>query len=230
LRRLDVPRPMAEATDREAARPGPEPQRIEGMKATMSRLLRVLLCAAIAALVHEAVHAADAHATYSDPATMGAVQRAALVGASRPPLLAGVVDLSFAEFFRRPVGPYGLEPSAKLLALDGKRVRIEGYVVEEEAPTPGLFILSPFPVSLSDVEDGPADDLPGCVVFVHLQGADAQASVQHQSAPLLLVGTLQVGNRVEANDRVSAVRMLLDAPAPRNVGEPPRKNAGAAGE
>ena len=196
----------------------------------MSRLLRVLLCAAIAALVHEAVHAADAHATSSDTATMEAAQRAVLVGTIQPPLPADAVELSFDEFFRRPVGPYGLEPSAKLRALDGKRVRIKGYVVEEEAPTPGLFILSPFPVSLSDVEDGPADDLPGSVVFVHLQGADARASVQHQSAPLLLVGTLQVGNRVEENDRVSAVRMLLDAPGPRNVAGQHHKDSGAAGE
>jgi hypothetical protein len=124
-----------------------------------------------------------------------------------------VSEIKFRDFFVMPVGPYGLEPTEKLLSQDGKRVRIAGFIAAEEVPTPGLFILSPIPVSLSDVEDGPADDLPPTVVYVHLSGTDSQAVVRHQASPLLLTGTLSVGNRVEPNGRVSAVRLTLDAPA-----------------
>lgn len=129
----------------------------------------------------------------------------------------GPIAIAFAEMFKRPVGPYGLEPSARLQALAGQRVQMVGYVVREEARTPGLFILSTLPISLSDVEDGPADDLPPAVVFVHLQGEDADAVVRDQREPIGVVGVLEIGNRVEANDRVSFVRILLD---PRSVAAP----------
>ena len=46
---------------------------------------------------------------------------------------AGVVDLKFQELFKLPVGERGLEPSEKLVALDGKRVRIVGYMVQQPA-------------------------------------------------------------------------------------------------
>ena len=55
---------------------------------------------------------------------------------------AGVAILKFGEFFQMPVGPLGLEPSEKLLALNGKRIRLVGYMVREENPVRPLPVLA----------------------------------------------------------------------------------------
>src|SRR2546427_13184992 len=38
-----------------------------------------------------------------------------------PPLPDGVIELRFNEFFRRPIGPRGVEFTAKIRELDGQR-------------------------------------------------------------------------------------------------------------
>jgi hypothetical protein len=131
-----------------------------------------------------------------------------------PPAPAGVEDLMFEDFFSTPVGPRGLEPTQRLLALDGKRVRVLGYVVAEENPTPGLFLLTPVPTALADVSDGPADYLPPATLFVHLSPSDAGKVLSDQPGLLMVVGTLEVGNRDEAIGRVSFTRLRLDQPMP----------------
>ena len=52
--------------------------------------------------------------------------------------------LAFRDFFER--GTSALEPSAKLLALDGKRVRIVGFMAQMEEPPRGAFYLCSRPV------------------------------------------------------------------------------------
>jgi hypothetical protein len=123
-----------------------------------------------------------------------------------------VAELKFREFFRMPVGPRGLEPSERLLALDGKKVRIVGFMVQQELPAPGRFILAPMPIQMSDDEDGLADDLPPNVVFVHYQ-APGDAPLPFLPGLLQFTGTLEVGALDEGDGRVSTVRLRLDAPA-----------------
>jgi len=53
-----------------------------------------------------------------------------------------------------PVGPRGLEPTDKLLRLRDQRVRVQGYMVREEEPLPGLFLLTSMPVALAELADG----------------------------------------------------------------------------
>lgn len=118
---------------------------------------------------------------------------------------AGATDLLFREFYRTPVGPSGLEPSAKLLGLAGQTVRLRGYVVQQAEPTPGVLILSPVPVQLGDADESLSDDLPPTVVFVHYDGA-AMAGV---SGLVQVVGTLSVGPSEEADGHVSQVRLSL---------------------
>jgi hypothetical protein len=127
----------------------------------------------------------------------------------------GVTDLRFGEWFQLPVGRGGLEPSERLRALDGKRVRVLGYVVGEEQPTPGLFMLTARPVTLSEVADGPADDLPPATLFVHLVPIDADKVIAHQPGLLVVSGVLEIGNRDERNGRTSFARLRLDQPLPR---------------
>lgn len=141
------------------------------------------------------------------PAASAPDQRAGLPTA--PP---GVADLRFDEFFRLPVGRTGLDPGERLRELAGQRVRVLGYVVGEEEPTPGLVMLTARPVALAELADGPADDLPPATLYVHLAPADAGKVVSHQPGLLVVTGTLEVGNRDEANGRVSFVRLRLDQP------------------
>ena len=65
---------------------------------------------------------------------------AGLARAELPAPPDAAADLNFREFFALPIGPKGLVPSARLLGLDGRRVRIVGYMVKQEEPTAGLLI------------------------------------------------------------------------------------------
>src|SRR5690349_12256679 len=92
---------------------------------------------------------------------------------------AGVADLKFHDIFKTPVGDKGLEPSAALLALDGKRVRMVGYMIHQQPEPKGTFLLSPLPAEISDEDEPLADDLPPSVVAVEIAGA------ANRSIPLL---------------------------------------------
>lgn len=121
------------------------------------------------------------------------------------PPQASADDLLFRDFFAMPVGPRGLQPSEELLSLNGKVVRMRGYVAHQESPTAGVFILSPLPVELGDADEGLADDLPPAVVFVHA----GDRSSPYIAGVVQVTGTLEVGPQNEADGRVSQVRLVL---------------------
>jgi hypothetical protein len=123
---------------------------------------------------------------------------------------AGVTDIKFREFFTMPIGPGGLEPTDKLLGLNGERVRIFGYMVNAEEPSPGPFILAPLAVSMAEKEDGPADDMPATVIYVHIENGKDWI-VPHVPGLLKLTGLLSLGAKEEPDGRVSAVRLQLDS-------------------
>ena len=135
-------------------------------------------------------------------------------------VMQGATGLSFREFYKLPVGPYGLEPTSKLLSLKGKHVRIQGYMVKEEEPTSGIFMLTSHPVNIPEKEDGPSDDLPGAALFVHMPPEDSQKILSYRPGMWDLVGTLQLGAKEEANGRVSYVRLMLDQTASQGSTEP----------
>lgn len=161
--------------------------------ATYRRARQFACCLAAVAL------ACIACAALADPASGGSV---ALVRESAPP--AAAINLPFRDFYRMPVGPRGLEFTDRLRAAHGQRVRLLGYVVTQESPSPGMFLLSPVPVRLSEQADGPADDLPVAVVFVH-------SDVLAPAGTLVAVtGRLSVGRQEEADGRVSWVRLVRE--------------------
>jgi hypothetical protein len=128
---------------------------------------------------------------------------------------AAQTDLRFNEFYRLPIGPKGLEPSQKLLSLEGQAVRLVGYRVPVADAPPGLLILSPLPVSLGDEDESFADDLPASAVYVHLPAAAAAALPP--GGLLSVSGRLQLGAQREADGRFSFVRLVLE-----NSDVPPR--------
>ena len=126
-----------------------------------------------------------------------------------PSLPEGISDIKFSEMFKTPVGPRGMEPSEKLLALNNKRVRIVGYMAKQETPTPGLFIMSPLLVNMGDEDDKFADDMPANSVFVHLSSPNHV--VNYLPGLINLIGVLSVGNANEVDGRISYVRVEIDS-------------------
>ena len=141
------------------------------------------------------------------------------VAATEPPAAvataaAPALALRFADFYRSPVGPQGLEMSEKLAAAAGREVQLRGWMVAQETPPPGYFLLTARPVRLSEHADGEADDLPPATVLVRLPsgpgGASAPtASWPHQTGLIEMTGTLHVGRSVEPDGRVSWIQLQL---------------------
>jgi hypothetical protein len=131
--------------------------------------------------------------------------------AALPAPEAGVADVSFREFFA-PAGDAGLEYSARLRELTGKRVRLVGYMVREPQRQHGVFVLAPFPTTVEAGGACFADDVPAVAVHVHLPPGRSQAIAAFQPGRLVLTGVLEIGMQHEADGRNSAVRLRLEEP------------------
>src|SRR5690349_19988025 len=132
---------------------------------------------------------------------------------SAPPK--GVTDLKFGEMFALPVGPHGLEPSAKLRELDGQSVRLIGYMVHGDTTSSQGFLLSPLTVTAGDEDESLADDIPASAVLVRV--ADGKAAALPNLAGLRrLTGVLHVGTTSDdASGRNAAASLDLDATCAR---------------
>lgn len=130
-----------------------------------------------------------------------------------PPLPPGVTELKFNDFFRQPIGPRGLEYTDKLRSLEGRRIRILGYMARQAKPVDRCFLFTPLPLTLNEIEYGHADDLPATTLHVFTTD-DAPAQTPYTPGPLLLTGKLGLGNRLESDGRTSTVRLFLDPPTP----------------
>ena len=119
-----------------------------------------------------------------------------------------VRELSFKEFFEGTNGE--LKPSATLLQLNGKRVRLIGFMAQMETPPIGAFYLCPRPVTCDEAGGGTAD-LPPESVFVIVRSLTGK-EVPFIPRAVEVTGLLEVGNRQEADGRVSFIRLVLDGP------------------
>lgn len=119
------------------------------------------------------------------------------------------LELAFNDFFIQPIGPRGLEPTARLLAAQGREVRLVGFMVEREQSRPGRFLLTPRPVAMAEHADGEADDLPAAAVTVLLPEAQRARVVAHQAGPVGLTGRLEYGPAEDETGRVSWLRLRL---------------------
>lgn len=144
--------------------------------------------------------ACAAHAVAHQPheaAPTRPAPRALLVEKALPPPPRGVEELRFRDVFKSPVGAYGLEATERLLSLDGKRVRIVGYMVRQAEGGAGAFALSPLPLTLGDADEGLADDLPPSALLVQMP-AQAGLRPDHLSGLIQLTGRLRVGRAESA--------------------------------
>lgn len=122
---------------------------------------------------------------------------------------AAPVELSFSDFFVQPIGPRGLEPTAKLKAAAGQEVRLVGFMVQREQAQAGRFLFTPRPVAMAEHADGEADDLPASTVTVLLPESQRDRVVAHQPGPLALTGRLEFGPAEDETGRVSWIRLQL---------------------
>lgn len=162
------------------------------------------------------------------------VRQIALERVPLPPLPDGVEELKFADFFKMPVGPRGLELTERAQALDGKRVRIVGLQVREQLGTcsdcsklqrpgmkprpawvdhivPGRLMVSPVPSTINMAHYGLSDDLPPQTLYVNVPEFFGEP-VPFTPGLLLLTGKLSVGNKTEPDGRISVLRLELEAP------------------
>jgi hypothetical protein len=130
----------------------------------------------------------------------------------RPPAPAEVTDLEFTDFYGAVIGDRGLELTAKVRALAGQQVRLVGFMVRQALPTPGVLLLAPQPAQVDEVEYGACDDLPPQIVRVFLP-LPAGTQVPLTPGPLLLTGTLEVGQQSEPDGRNSFLRLRPNTPA-----------------
>ena len=125
--------------------------------------------------------------------------------------------LRFADFFKLPMGSKGAEITPTLLKADGQRVRLTGYMVQQELPALGHFMLTPRPVRMSESADGDADDLPAAWVMVYLDPEQKDFAIPYQRGLMELSGKLSVGRLEESDGRVSWVRLQLETEATRGM-------------
>ena len=126
--------------------------------------------------------------------------------------------LRFQDFFTtaaQPGAPVTL--GAALRQADGRSVHLTGYMVQQERPPLGRFMLTPRPVRMSEHADGDADDLPLSWVMVYLDPSQQDFAVPHVRGPIALSGVLHVGRMEEEDGRVSWVRLQLAPEATRSM-------------
>lgn len=122
--------------------------------------------------------------------------------------------LSFREFFEPKART--LTPTARLLSLAGKRVRIAGFMAEMELPPKGGFYLCPSPLFAAEGGGGTAD-LPPSAVFVVVSSAAGQ-ELETLKRPVDVTGLLELGPQTDPEGRVTRIRIVLDRP---KAGETP---------
>jgi hypothetical protein len=169
--------------------------------------LRAAEQAVAEAKANAAIAAAEAQG--AAPVTREQLQRFVVNGALAAPA-AAVTDIKFRDFVKMPVGPRGIEPTDKIVALVGQRVRLLGYMARQTPPTPGMLVLSPLPVDLGDEDESLSDDLPVTATFVHLVGAQQNTPIRHVPGLLQFTGVLEIGAAEEADGHVSSFRLRLD--------------------
>lgn len=127
--------------------------------------------------------------------------------ATPPPDLSDIPELALNDLIKRPAGPLGLELSDDVKSLEGKRIKVTGFMVHTDWADPSTFILANYPSNISEREFGPSDDLPPVQLFVKLPES---MKTGFQRGVLQLAGTLRLGSAEEPYDRRSFLRLEID--------------------
>lgn len=183
---------------------------------------RTIRAAALAAFIFAAGAVAHSPGTSVPLVPPAQVPHELRVLGPLPPPSEGVVDLKFRDVYELPVGPRGLVVAPDFKRLDGRRVRIVGYMVALQPPTADAFMFSPLPAAVAAHDEGLADDIPASTLYVHLPrfgaGAAAPAPGIPQAQGLLqITGVLSAKPHSDATTgRIFPGSIVLD-PEPRRA-------------
>lgn len=141
---------------------------------------------------------------------------ASLAWAQPPACLASsgnhtVSEIRFNDFFKFPVGAAGLQMTDSLRLANGKTICLVGYMVKQENPMVGRFMLTPLPLETNEHADGEADDLPVSTVVVHLDESQQSFNIPHTPGLIALQGVLKVGRHEDEDGRISWIQLQLTA-------------------
>jgi hypothetical protein len=131
--------------------------------------------------------------------TLGARESSALPGGDAE----APVPLSFADLFVAGPATQGLSPAA--FQLNGRRVRLVGFMAQLERRRNGGFYLCPKPMEV-EAEGRLGANLPAEAVRVSLPGAGRRL-LPFVSGRVEVVGVLDVGHREDDNGDVSWIRL-----------------------
>lgn len=117
-----------------------------------------------------------------------------------------VTFLDFSELYSG-ASPLGLELSSKLKSLEGKKVRISGFMAPPLKPTLSFFVLTKVPMSICPFCSTDAD-WPNDIVLVKLL---QPVTALPFDRPITVTGQLEVGYQLdEATGFVSLVRIAVE--------------------
>jgi hypothetical protein len=120
----------------------------------------------------------------------------------------------------------GIAPTAKLLAANGKRVRVVGFMAQMERPPSDGFYLTRRPL-FCDEGGGGTGDLPPDAIRIQVVAARS-TGVPFIPGPIEIIGVLQLGAKEHLDGGVSHVRILLRNAKPTGAPVPGRTNTGSA--
>ena len=126
-----------------------------------------------------------------------------------PEEIASYQPLGLTEIFKTPAGPRGLEYSERARSLAGRKVQVRGHMVRHAHADPVLFLFAPAPMVLNQSEFGISDDFPPYGLHV-ITSPPAGKAANFFRGEMLLLGTIELGQRNEIDGRVSHVRLKLD--------------------
>ncbi len=126
---------------------------------------------------------------------------------AKPKTAVPITKLEFREFL--DAAPNELKPSAKLLSLQGQRVRLVGFMAQMEERPNGYFYLCSRPV-FCDESGGGIGELPIDAVRVVVRTSKGQP-VKFIPQPIAISGVLALGGQSEMEQDSWAVRVLVES-------------------
>lgn len=127
--------------------------------------------------------------------------------------------LGFDDIFVTPAGARGLSYTTKCQLLAGQPVRMEGYMVRHYHEDVSVFLFAGVPTAHNQAEYLLADSLPTSLVHVIMQVRPGDAPAWRPQR-ITVMGRLELGPRLEADGRVSHVRIFCDHVADSKTLEP----------
>jgi hypothetical protein len=132
------------------------------------------------------------------------------------------VQIGFDDLFQATSS--GIAPTTKLLAANGKRVRVVGFMAQMEQPLSDGFYLTRHPLSC-DEGGGGTGDLPPDAIRIQVVAARS-VGVPFIPGPIEIIGVLQLGAKEHPDGGVSHVRILLRDAQTAGTRGPGRRNTG----